>query len=104
MTLTLQGEMCNEQSGERSAFTQRTPLGSWIQVGHPAVAEILAVAAEAVAVAVENIDEIVSVEGVDGVFTGPYDLSGSYGCVGQLGHPDVVGAHSAPQTARDAST
>lgn len=33
--------------------------------------------------AVESIDEILSVEGVDGVFLGPYDLSGSYGCPGQ---------------------
>jgi 2-keto-3-deoxy-L-rhamnonate aldolase RhmA len=32
---------------------------------------------------VENIDEIVAVEGVDAVFIGPYDLSGSYGIPGQ---------------------
>ena len=37
--------------------------------------------------AVENIDKILSVEGIDGVFVGPYDLSGSYGIVGQIGHP-----------------
>jgi 2-keto-3-deoxy-L-rhamnonate aldolase RhmA len=33
--------------------------------------------------AVENIDEILTVDGVDGVFIGPYDLSGSYGIPGQ---------------------
>ena len=33
--------------------------------------------------AVEKIEEIVKVEGVDGVFIGPYDMSGSYGIVGQ---------------------
>ena len=36
--------------------------------------------------AVENIDEILEVSGVDGVFIGPYDLSGSYGVVGETNH------------------
>lgn len=36
--------------------------------------------------AVENIDEILSVDGVDGVFIGPYDMSGSYGVAGQTSH------------------
>ena len=39
--------------------------------------------------AVKNIDEILSVPGVDGTFIGPYDLSLSMGLVGQLDHPDV---------------
>lgn len=38
---------------------------------------------------VENIDSILSVEGVDGVMIGPYDMSGSYGVPGQLDHPIV---------------
>lgn len=42
--------------------------------------------------AVENIDEILSVEGVDGVFIGPYDLSGSYGIPGQTAHKQVKDA------------
>ena len=42
--------------------------------------------------AVENINEILSVDGVDGVFIGPYDLSGSYGIVGQLEHPTMLTA------------
>jgi len=37
--------------------------------------------------AVDNIDEIVSVNGVDGVFIGPYDMSASYGIIGQLEDP-----------------
>ncbi len=36
--------------------------------------------------AVEQIDDILSVDGVDGVLIGPYDLSGSYGVPGQTGH------------------
>ena len=35
---------------------------------------------------VENIDDILAVDGVDGVFIGPYDLSGSCGVPGQTGH------------------
>lgn len=35
---------------------------------------------------VENIEEIVSVKGLDGVFIGPYDLSCSLGVAGQLDH------------------
>lgn len=42
--------------------------------------------------AVTNIDAILSVEGVDGVLIGPYDLSGSYGIVGQIKHPTVLKA------------
>lgn len=39
--------------------------------------------------AVENISEIISVEGVDGVFIGPYDMSGSYGLTGRVSHPVI---------------
>lgn len=42
--------------------------------------------------AVNNIDEILSVPGIDATFIGPYDLSSSMGIPGQLSHPDVVAA------------
>ena len=42
--------------------------------------------------AVENIERIVAVDGLDAVFVGPYDLSASLGRPGELDHPDVVGA------------
>jgi 2-keto-3-deoxy-L-rhamnonate aldolase RhmA len=45
--------------------------------------------------AVENIESIVAVDGVDGVFIGPYDLSGSYGVTGQTSHPLVLEAQRA---------
>ena len=41
---------------------------------------------------VANIDEILSVEGIDGTFIGPYDLSMSLGLPGQLNHPQMVAA------------
>ncbi len=37
----------------------------------------------------ENLEAITAVEGVDGVFFGPADLSASLGYLGQPGHPDV---------------
>jgi len=40
--------------------------------------------------AIDNLDGILKVEGVDGVFIGPSDLSASMGHVGQAGHPEVV--------------
>ena len=40
--------------------------------------------------AVENLDEILDVPGIDVVFVGPYDLSSSLGHVGEIDHPEVV--------------
>lgn len=42
--------------------------------------------------AVRNIEEILSVPGIDGIFIGPYDLSMSMGMPGRLDHPDIVAA------------
>ena len=42
--------------------------------------------------AVENLEAILSVEGVDAFIIGPYDLSASLGVPGQFDHPDVVAA------------
>ena len=44
------------------------------------------------ATAVENVEEIVSVEGVDNIFVGPSDLAASMGLLGQQTHPDVLEA------------
>lgn len=44
--------------------------------------------------AVENIEAIVAVEGVDAVLIGPYDLSASLGRIGRIDHPEVVAAIS----------
>jgi len=49
--------------------------------------------------AIGNLDAILEVDGVDGLFIGPLDLSGSMGLTGQMTHPDVV---AALETYRDA--
>lgn len=40
--------------------------------------------------AVENLDEILAVPGIDVLFVGPYDLSSSLGVVGEIDHPKVL--------------
>ena len=42
--------------------------------------------------AVENIDDILSVEGIDATLIGPYDMSASMGIAGQIDHEDVKSA------------
>lgn len=42
--------------------------------------------------AMQELDAIVSVDGVDGVFIGPGDLSADMGYLGQPGHPEVMAA------------
>jgi 2-dehydro-3-deoxyglucarate aldolase len=39
--------------------------------------------------AVRNIEPIVKVQGIDALFVGPYDLSGSMGKIGEVNDPDV---------------
>lgn len=42
--------------------------------------------------AIENLEAIMSVEGVDGFIVGPYDLSGSLGIPGEFNHPKFLEA------------
>lgn len=42
--------------------------------------------------AVNNLEAILSVKGIDGCIIGPYDLSGSLGVPGKFNHPDVLRA------------
>lgn len=42
--------------------------------------------------AVDNIDEIVKVEGIDAILVGPFDLSASFGKPGMTSEPEVVDA------------
>jgi 4-hydroxy-2-oxoheptanedioate aldolase len=40
----------------------------------------------------ENLEEILAVDGVDGIFFGAADLAASYGLLGQSNHPSIVQA------------
>lgn len=54
--------------------------------------------------AVENLDAILSVEGVDGFIVGPYDLSASLGIPGQFDNRLMVGAMERIRSFVDASS
>ncbi|HEY6845789.1 MAG TPA: aldolase/citrate lyase family protein [Terracidiphilus sp.] len=49
--------------------------------------------------AIANTDQILSVPGIDAVFIGPYDLSGSMGLLGDISHPQVMDAIDRVRTA-----
>ncbi|MDN5334295.1 MAG: 4-hydroxy-2-oxoheptanedioate aldolase [Sphaerochaeta sp.] len=49
--------------------------------------KVLAIAQIELKEAIENIDEIAAVEGIDALLIGPADLSNSYGISGQFNHP-----------------
>ena len=53
--------------------------------------------------AVENVSEIMAVDGLDMVFIGPFDLSGSLGHLGEPDHPDVRAAIDAVEAAAKAA-
>ena len=44
--------------------------------------------------AINNIDKILSVDGIDAAMIGPYDLSNSLGVSGELNHPEVIEAET----------
>ncbi len=59
---------------------------------HRANEEICLIVQAETTTAMQNLKDIVAVDGVDGVFIGPSDLSASMGHIGNPGHPDVVSA------------
>ncbi len=78
--------------GMGSALARSSRWQAYPDYVHEANAQIcLLVQAETVQ-AMENLDAIATVPGVDGVFIGPADLSASMGHPGNPGHPDVQAA------------
>ena len=74
-------------AGVRAAdFLQRSSLGEYVKQANR---ETLVVVQVETAEAVENLSEIVAVEGVDVIFIGPTDLSHSLGLPGEMTHPHV---------------
>ena len=78
--------------GMGSALARSSRWQAYPNYVHEANAQVcLLVQAETVQ-AMDNLDAIATVPGVDGVFIGPADLSASMGHPGNPGHPDVQAA------------
>jgi 2-keto-3-deoxy-L-rhamnonate aldolase RhmA len=75
-------------------FTRATGYGSRPLLEHIAATnrDVTAICIIEDREGVDNIEEILSVEGVNGVFLGPSDLARSYGVTGNVDHPKVEAA------------
>lgn len=82
-------------AGIRGLGTSMARAARWNQVEgylHQANEEICLIVQAETKTAMSNLKDIVSVDGVDGVFIGPSDLSASMGHIGNPGHPEVIAA------------
>ena len=64
-------------------------FGQFENYGPTADAQICILVQVETKTGLENLDEIIAVDGVDGVFIGPADLSASMGYLGQTMHPEM---------------
>ena len=64
-------------------------FGQYDNYGPTADAQICLLVQVETKTGLDNIDDILNVDGVDGVFIGPADLSASMGYLGQTMHPDM---------------
>ncbi|RFB95373.1 2,4-dihydroxyhept-2-ene-1,7-dioic acid aldolase [Rhizobium leguminosarum bv. trifolii] len=73
-----------------SALTRATRFGrvpSYAQIAEREICLLLQIETRE---ALDRLESIAAVEGVDGIFIGPADLAASFGHPGQPGHPEVV--------------
>ena len=81
------------QTGGRHGAGMRRDVGFVLDVGSPAFVQALEDAAVVLMIekaeAVENLEKLLSIKGVDMVQFGPADYSMSIGLAGQLNHPKV---------------
>lgn len=75
-----------------SAMTRATRFGRVPGYGRRAGEEICLLVQVETRQALDDLEAIASVEGVDGVFVGPADLGASLGHIGEAGHPEVLAA------------
>jgi len=79
--------------GSRGVGTALARGAQWNQIPdylHKANDEICLIVQAETALAMDNLDDILAVDGVDGVFIGPSDLAASMGHIGDTGNPEVV--------------
>ena len=67
-------------------------FGRYPNYAHEANAQVCVLVQAETQTALSNLEAIAHVEGVDGIFIGPADLSASMGHPGNLTHPDVLAA------------
>lgn len=72
-----------------SGVTRATRFGRVADYGRRAHEELCLLVQIETGEALDQLEAIASVDGVDGVFIGPADLAASLGHVGQPGHPEV---------------
>jgi 4-hydroxy-2-oxoheptanedioate aldolase len=72
-----------------SAMTRATRFGRVEDYARRAVAELCVLVQVETREAVDDLESIAAVDGVDGVFIGPGDLAASLGLVGEPSHPTV---------------
>lgn len=80
-------------TGIRGLGTSMARAARWNRVDNylqRANEEICLIVQAETTTAMENLEDIVAVDGIDGVFIGPSDLSASMGHIGNPGHPEVV--------------
>lgn len=83
------------QGGERGVATRRQtgfgamPLAEYLEYSKRDPMVIVQIEHKD---AVENIEEILKVDGVDSICIGPYDLSSSYGKTGRFDDPEIIAA------------
>ena len=75
--------------GMGAVLARATAFGSVTDYPHSANAQMCLLVQAESAAAVANIDAIAAIDGVDGVFVGPADLSADMGYPGQPDHPQV---------------
>ena len=81
--------------GIRGLGTSMARAARWNGVDdylHKANDEICLIVQAETQTAMDNLSAIAAVDGVDGVFIGPADLSASMGHIGHPGHPEVIDA------------
>ena len=81
--------------GVRGVGAALARAARWNQIDHYLTrcdAEICLIVQGETVGALKNLDAIAGVDGVDGVFFGPADLSASMGVIGETSHPDVKAA------------
>lgn len=75
-----------------SGLTRATRFGRIPGYGKRAAEQLCLLVQIETREALDQLEAIAAVQGVDGVFIGPADLAASLGHVGEPGHPDVVAA------------